>query len=281
MIVHAHPDDECSSTGGLILKSVNDGHEIVLVTCTNGEMGEVKDKNLQLEIKGSLSPQERLGEIRISELKKATKILGVQALYTLGYKDSGMDGWDSNVNSDAFINADLHEVSHKIALLIRKHKPDVVITYNERGGYGHPDHIMANKITMEGIKLSKDASINIDDLDSWEVKKIYYTAWARSKMIKTWKWMKFFGVKTPLDDPDFKEDRYGVPDHEITTHIDIRSFLSRKWRALVQHKSQITGNFFWWFVRLTGRWLYREETFVCVKSKSTLQDQETSIYEGL
>ena len=280
-IVHAHPDDECSSTGGLIIKSIKDGNNVVLVTCRNGEMGEIKDNNLEKEIKRASSPQKRLGEIRISELKKATEILGIQKLYTLGYKDSGMEGWDSNQNSDAFMNADLFEVSHKVALLIRKHKPDVVITYNERGGYGHPDHIMAHKITMEAIRLSEDSSIDIQALDSWKVKKIYYTAWARSKMIKTWKWMKFFGAKTPLDDPDFREDKYGVPDHEITTYINIRSLLRKKWRALVQHKSQITGNFFWWFVRLTGRWLYGEETFVCVKSENVPKDKEKSIFEGL
>ena len=279
--MHAHPDDECSSTGGLIMKCVEDGHQIVLVTCTNGEMGEVKDKSIELEIKNATSPHDRLGEVRISELKKASKILGIQRLYTLGYKDSGMDGWESNQGGDAFMNADLQEVSIKIARLIRKHQPDVIITYNERGGYGHPDHIMVNKVTTKAIKLSEDSSITIDNLESWEVKKIYYTAWARSKMIKTWKWMKFFGVKTPLDDPDFREKKYGVPDHEITTHIDIRSFLSRKWKALVQHKSQIVGNFFWWFVRLTGRWLYGEETFVCVKGNSTMEKKETSIFEGL
>tara|TARA_Y100000590_G_C15734775_1_gene1018179 strand:+ start:1972 stop:2853 length:882 start_codon:yes stop_codon:yes gene_type:complete len=281
LIVHAHPDDECSSTGGLIIKSIKDGHEVILVTCTNGEMGEIKDKNLEKDIKSASSPQQRLGEIRISELKKATKILGVQKLYTLGYKDSGMDGWDSNENSEAFMNADLSVVSKKIAFLIRKHRPHVVITYNERGGYGHPDHIMTHKVTSEAMRLSEDSSIVIEELNLWKVKKIYYTAWARSKMIKTWKWMKFFGVKTPLDDPDFREDKYGVPDHEITTYIDIRSFLRKKWKALVQHKSQITGNFFWWFVRLTGRWLYGEETFVCVKSKTPLKDKETSIFEGL
>ena len=281
LIVHAHPDDECSSTGGLILKSAREGHRVILITCTNGEMGEMKHLDMNLD-PDSEADRQRLGEIRREELTRAAQILNVSQVHTLGYRDSGMDGWEGNGHPEAFKNADEEEVVGKIVGYIRRYRPDVVVTYNEQGGYGHPDHVMANKVTTEAIEAAADPDrFPESGREVWRVPKFYHTAWARSNMLRAWRWMRFFGQKTPLDDPDFREDKYGTPDELITTRVNIRRYLRRKWRALISHKSQINGNFFWWFVRMTGRWLYYEESFVCARSQKEVRGDERSVFEGL
>ncbi len=281
LIVHAHPDDECSSTGGLILKSAREGHRVILITCTNGEMGEMKHLGMNLD-PDSETDRQRLGEIRREELTRAAQILNVSQVHTLGYRDSGMDGWEGNGHPEAFKNADEEEVVGKIVGYIRRYRPDVVVTYNEQGGYGHPDHVMANKVTTEAIEAAADPDRFPEaGREVWRVPKLYHTAWARSKMLRAWRWMRFLGQKTPLDDPDFREDKYGTPDELITTRVNISRHLRRKWRALIAHKSQINGNFFWWFVRMTGRWLYNEESFVCAHSQIEVRKNERSVFEGL
>ncbi len=236
----------------------------------------------------SLHPQEsaedrrRLAEIRQRELEEAARILGITHLHQLGYSDSGMDGWESNGRSGAFANADLTEAAEKIACFIRQYRPEVLITYNEQGGYGHPDHLMAHRAAMAAVEIAEDKTrLQESGLPPCRVRKIYYTAWARSKLLQTWRWMRWFGRKTPLDDPDFDESKYGTPDEMITTKIGVNPVRRKKMRALFTHKSQMGGNFFWWFFRLAGRWVYNEESFVCVRSDMPVNKGERSIFEGL
>lgn len=283
LLVHAHPDDECSGTGGLIARSRKEGHACILITCTNGEWGEVKDKKL-----GDLRPRERaedrrrLGAIRKAELEKAAEILGVTRLCLLGYQDSVMEGWDSNQDPAAFRNADFEEVTGKIVRLIREHRPDVLVTYNEKGGYGHPDHLMAHRAAMAAADAAGDAG-RFPEIGPgpWRVRKIYHTAWPRSRMMRVWRIMRLMGRKTPLDDPDFRPGSFGTEDALITTRVDVRPVLRKKWRALFSHRSQMAGNFFWWFFRITGRWLYVEESFVCVRSDVPVEPPERTLFEGL
>ncbi len=278
LLVHAHPDDECSGTGGLILKSTSEGHRVILITCTNGEMGEVRHLDFRLD-PDSPKDRDRLGEIRMGELARAARILGISRVHPLGYRDSGMDGWEGNQHPEAFINARRDAVVERLVGYIRRYRPDVVVTYNEKGGYGHPDHVMANRVTTEAIEAA--GSARFPKGEAWRVTKFYHTAWARSKMLRAWRWMRFLGQKTPLDDPDFDEDKFGTPDALITTRVNIRRHLRGKWRALTAHQSQITGNFFWWFIRMTSRWLYNEESFVCVCSHVKVGENETSVFDGL
>ncbi|MFP6868672.1 MAG: PIG-L family deacetylase [Nitrospinota bacterium] len=280
LLVHAHPDDECSGTGGLIVRCAQEGHTTVLITCTTGDRGEAN--GLRLLPRERAEDRRLLAEVRQRELEAAVRILGLSHHHQLGYGDSGMKGWKSNGLAEVFANADLGEAAEKIARFIREYRPDVMITYDEKGGYGHPDHVMAHRAAMAAAGVAADRDHLADSgLAPWRVKKIYHTAWARSRLLRTWRWMRRIGKKTPLDDPDFDETQVGTPDEEITTRIDIRSVLKKKWRALFSHKSQMGNNFFWWFFRLAGRWIFPDESFVLVRSEVPSSKAERSIFEGL
>ncbi|MEK6712202.1 MAG: PIG-L family deacetylase [Nitrospinota bacterium] len=277
-LVHAHPDDECSSTGGLLLRSAAEGRRTVLLTCTNGEWGEVKDPRLGLRPRERPGDRRRLGEVRLEELRRAARILGVAHLHPLGYHDSGMAGWEGNRDPQAFVNAPLEEPAGRIAALIREHRPEVLITYDAKGGYGHPDHIMAHRAATAALA---EAERPAPGQEPWRVPKVYHTAFSRRRILRTWRLMRLLGQRTPLDDPDFREDRYGTAEEEITTRVDVRPYLSGKWRALRAHRSQIGGSFFWRFMRLTARWNFPEECFVRVRGGAPPGGVERSVFEGL
>lgn len=285
LAVHAHPDDECSGTGGLFIRAAQAGHETVLVTCTNGEMGEAKDPRHPLHPRENPEDRRRLVELRKQEQAEAIRVLGVSHFYGLEYRDSGMDGWEQNKDPGAFVNADLREVVSRIVPILRKHRPDVVVTYNEYGGYGHPDHIMTHKAALAALEAAEDPSYKSGGLEPWRVKKVYYIAWARSDILRLWKTLKLLGRKTPLDDPGFRAEKVGTPDEAITTRLDVRRVLSRKRRALYAHRSQMgvwgIKTSWWWLMGLAGRWFFPHESFVCVRSDVEIHPPERDVFQGL
>src|SRR4051812_16399886 len=145
MAVHAHPDDEAIGTGGTLARAASEGIRTILVTCTNGELGDAP---------GGITPDRDdhdralVVETRLQELRASCEVLGVSELELLGYHDSGMMGWPQNELPNAFWNSPVAEPTARLQALMEKHRPDVVVTYDENGFYGHPDHIQANRITM-------------------------------------------------------------------------------------------------------------------------------------
>jgi N-acetyl-1-D-myo-inositol-2-amino-2-deoxy-alpha-D-glucopyranoside deacetylase len=282
LAVHAHPDDECSGTGGLLRLAADGGHTTVLVTCTNGELGEVNDTALHLRPRENLTDRQQLAHIRRRELTKAAAILGITHLHMLGYQDSGMQGWETTQEAQAFVQADPEEVIARLVRIIRHYRPDVVVTYDENGGYGHPDHIMTHRMTIAAVDAAADAALYPTAGSAWHVPKVYYTAWARSEMLRAFQIMHWFGLSTPLRDPDFDPNTLGCPDELITTRIDVRPVMRHKWRALFTHRSQMGwGKFFWWFLRLSGRWLYPYESFRRIRQHPEVGARERDIFAGL
>ena len=280
--VHAHPDDESSATGGLLRLLAQQGHTTVLVTCTNGELGEVRDPALGLNPLEHPEDRPRLADVRRHELMQAASILGITHLYMLGYHDSGMQGSDANAAPHAFVNADPEDAIRRLTGLIREHRPDVAVTYDEKGGYGHPDHIMAHAMTMAALDAAADASRFPDAGRPWEVPKVYYTAWAQSEMLRVFKILHFLGRNTPLRDPDFDITKMGCPDELITTRIDIRPVLHAKWRALYAHRSQMGRNrCFRWLQQLGSHWFYAYESLCCVRSPKPIRVPESDVFSGL
>jgi LmbE family N-acetylglucosaminyl deacetylase len=282
LAVHAHPDDESSGTGGILRLAAQRGHTTVVVTCTNGELGDVKDPTLALNPVERVEDRVRLSAIRRAELAAASAILDVTHLYMLGYHDSGMQGAETNAAPDAFINVDPNDITGRLVGIIRQHRPHVVITYDENGGYGHPDHIMSHRMTMAALEAAAHDTHYPECGAPWDVPKVYYSAWARSEMLRVFKVLRFLGRETPLRHPDFDPNTLGCPDELITTKVDIRPVLHDKWRALFAHRSQMgNSRFFRGFVRLGGRWFYPYESLRCVRSPRPIQRLESDIFSGL
>jgi LmbE family N-acetylglucosaminyl deacetylase len=282
LAVHAHPDDESSGTGGLLRLAANHGHTTVLITCTNGELGDVKGPAWRLTPRTSPADRQHLANIRRQELARASTILGVSHLYMLGYHDSGMQGWETNEAPQAFTQVDGEAATARVVEILRRHRPHVVITYDANGGYGHPDHIMAHRITVAAVEAAADTQRFPQLGAAWHVPKFYHTAWARSELLRVFKVLHCLGRHTPLRDAKFDPNDWGCPDALITTRIDVRPVMRDKWQALFTHRSQMgRGDFFWWFLRLTGRWLYPYESFRCVYSNRPITPPETDIFADL
>ena len=282
LAVHAHPDDESSGTGGILRLAAQQGHTTVLVTCTNGELGDVKDPSLSLNPAENPQDRARLGAVRCQELTRASEVLHVTHLHMLGYHDSGVSGAEANAAPYAFVNAAPDEVTGRLVGLLRHHQPHVVLTYDENGGYGHPDHIMSHRMTMAALDAAADRMRYPEAGPPWAVPKVYYTAWARSDMLRVFKALHLLGRPTPLRDPDFDPTSMGCPDELITTKIDIRPVLRDKWRALFSHRSQMgDSHFFRWFIRLGGRWFYPYESLRCVRSPHPVHPLESDIFSGI
>ena len=170
LLVHAHPDDESISNGVTMAKYVAQGAQVTLVTCTRGEEGEVLVPELSHL---AAAHDDNLGAHRILELENAMKVIGVKDHRFLGnYRDSGMMGTPANDRPDTFWQADLDEAAGKLVEIIREVQPQVLITYDEFGGYGHPDHIKAHQVAMRGAELAADAKFGTGN--PWEIKKIYW-----------------------------------------------------------------------------------------------------------
>ena len=273
LIVHAHPDDESISTGGVLAKYSADGVRTVLTYCTRGEAGDILNPDF-------VPPKPGLGitEIRAAELEKALDVLDVKSVNFLGYRDSGMVGTPENNHPEAFARADKQEATARLVAILRRIRPHVVVTYNEKGTYLHPDHIMANQITLQAFKASGDRDYAIgQDLAPWHPAKLYYTAIPLERIRRMYKIIADRG-----EAPGFDPEVLGTPEEKIAAIIDVRKFLPRKLEALNCHQSQMNPNSI--FRRMPDQ--IREEAmgyehFECVHGCAPSNGKETDLFEGL
>jgi len=247
LFVHAHPDDETISTGATMAKYVALGYRVTLVTCTSGEEGEILVSELAELASDKL---DKLGEHRQLELKNAMEKLKVTDHRFLGfagkYRDSGMVGTSANEHPQSFMKADLLAAASDLVAVIREVKPEILITYDDFGGYGHPDHIQANRISHYAKDLAKVASFKPELGEAHEISKLYWTAIPYSHVEKGFakvaqsEGSKFFGVESAAELPFLQSDEI------VTTLIDGTEFLNQKLAALREHKTQVdlAGEFF-------------------------------------
>jgi len=237
MLVHAHPDDESIGTGATMAKYAAQGAGVTLVTCTLGELGEIIPPDLA---NLAWDRENRLGEHRIAELAAACAALGVGDHRFLGgpgrWRDSGMMGTAPNDWDGAFWRADVDEAAGVLLEVIKDVQPQVLVTYDSNGFYGHPDHIQAHRVAWRAFELA-------DGL----VHKFYATAVPKSVLAAGMKMMReadadeaeggagsaFLAVESVDDLP------FGVPDEQVTTEIDARDYLEAKFAAMRAHASQI------------------------------------------
>lgn len=239
LLVHAHPDDETIGNGVTMAKYATAGAQVTLVTCTRGEEGEVLVSDLA---NLASDKDDKLGEQRIIELTNAMNELGIKDFRFLGapdkkWRDSGMMGTPQNDRIDVFWQTDLDEASLELVKIILEIKPQVLITYDEFGGYGHPDHIKAHRVAMRAAELAAD--------QGWQISKIYWNTMPRSVIQMGIEKMKevgsdFFGAESADDLP------FAKPDELVTTVVNAPEFVPQKLAAMKAHATQITvdGPFF-------------------------------------
>jgi len=268
MAVHAHPDDEASSTGGVLARYSSEGVRTVVVTCTNGEFGDTP---------GGVKPgddghdEDQVAQIRLAELRESVKHLGVTDLELLGYHDSGMVEWDYKDRPDAFCNVPLATVSARIGGLIEEYRPQVVVTYDENGGYQHPDHVHAARAATAAVA------------DTGIPAKLYLTAMRISDWATLWTALRDAGVDVP-DSRDFPEEtrrQMEAAEARITTTVDIRPVLSRKRAALLSHASQINDS---WFSKIppeVAEQVFGRESFIRAVDRTGAPVPEDDLFAGL
>jgi N-acetyl-1-D-myo-inositol-2-amino-2-deoxy-alpha-D-glucopyranoside deacetylase len=277
LLVHAHPDDETINNGATMALYADLGAQVTLVTCTRGEEGEVLVPALAHLASGA---EDGLGKHREVELANAMQALGISDFRFLGapeksFRDSGMMDTEPNKRPDVFWQADLDTAAQLLVKIIHEVRPHVLITYDEIGGYGHPDHIQAHRVAMRAVELA----------DQWKVQKIYWNTMPKSVLAESMKKMKelgsdFFGAESVDDLPFAKDDKF------VTTLIDGEKYVQNKLDAMKAHETQIStdGPFFALSNNL-GLQIWGDEyyTLVLGDKAEPLNDQgrETDLFAGV
>ncbi|WP_407560941.1 N-acetyl-1-D-myo-inositol-2-amino-2-deoxy-alpha-D-glucopyranoside deacetylase [Streptomyces sp. 184] len=240
LLVHAHPDDETITTGATMARYAAEGALVTLVTCTRGEEGEIIPPAL-----AGLGPgrDDRLGPYREGELAAAMRALGVTDHRFLGgpgrFRDSGMSGLDVNGRPGTFWSAGVDEAAGLLVPVIREVRPQVLVTYDPRGGYGHPDHIQAHRVATRAAELAADAAYAADPAEPWAVARVYWTCVARTAAEKGLTELAAAGH--PFPDTATVADLPGVVDDgEVTAAVDGGAYAAAKSRAMAAHATQIT-----------------------------------------
>ncbi len=268
MAVHAHPDDEASSTGGVLALYSDQGIRTVVVTCTNGEFGDAPG---QVKPGEDGHDEQAVAQLRLAELRQSCKILGVSSLELLGYHDSGMPDWEYQKRPDAFCNIPLDVVAGRIGGLIETYRPQIVVSYDDKGMYQHPDHVHAARAAAAAAAASPIPA------------KFYQTAMRGSVWRKVWEALRELGAELP-DEREFtaeQERDMREAEERITTNVDIRSVLERKREALFAHASQIQDS---WFSKLPADIAgeaFGQESFVRVTDTTGAPVPETDLFAGL
>jgi LmbE family N-acetylglucosaminyl deacetylase len=217
---HAHPDDECITCGGVMRKAYEEGHRVVLVVATRGELGEVPGD--------FLGEGEELWQRRVKETNEAAGILGATRVEFLGYTDSGMMGEETNDAPGTFWTADVEEAAQRLAAILREEDAEVLTVYDDHGGYGHPDHIQVHRVGMRAAELAGtprvyQATMNRDAANR-----------GRSA---------FAAQDAGVELPEFDES-FGSAEAVITTKVDVTSWVTFKRQAMRAHASQISEQSF-------------------------------------
>ena len=263
MCVHAHPDDEAISTGGVLARYAAEGTATVLVTCTNGELGDAP---------GGVKPGEpghtegKVVAIRRRELEASCAALGVDHLELLGYHDSGMMGWPQNDADHAFWRADVGQAAERLAGLIERYRPQVVVTYDEHGFYGHPDHIQAHRITVAAVEQT-----GIPD-------KLYYPAIPASAIPRFAEMLASRGIEVPSE---FEDAPFGTPDDEIGAVVDCSAYAAAKFASLSAHSSQAENIFFLSLGVQVFSEVFSKEAFVRARDRTQRSGVEDDLFSGI
>lgn len=225
LVTLAHPDDETFGVGGVMARAVDEGHRVVIVCATRGEVGEIADP--------SLATPETLGQVREGELRAAAAALGVEDVRFLDYRDSGMAGTPENQHPDAFTNARPEDVVLRLVAIVREVRPDVVVTFEPGGINGHPDHVAISRHVTAAVDIAADGSVRPDLGTPHAAARLYHLALPPRLAREFAEDARRKGEDLPWELADM-----GVEDDEISAAVDVRPWLPRKLAALEAHATQ-------------------------------------------
>jgi N-acetyl-1-D-myo-inositol-2-amino-2-deoxy-alpha-D-glucopyranoside deacetylase len=261
LAVHAHPDDECISMGGALARYAADGVRTILITCTDGAVGEISDP--------ALATPDNLAEVRSRELDASVGILKIARLVKLGYRDSGMAGTPDNEHPESFAQANLAEAVERVVRVIREERPQIVVTYDENGGYGHPDHIRSHLVGVAAFHAAGDPTEFPNAGPAWSPDKLYYVVTPQSAVARFAALIEESGLDSPWATRSAEGTadlpRFGVDDERVTTRLDVSDYISVKRASMLAHRTQLGADM--WFLKLPeGLFarMFATEFFECV-----------------
>ncbi|MFF7248022.1 mycothiol conjugate amidase Mca [Embleya sp. NPDC008237] len=278
MAVHAHPDDESSKGAATMARYVAEGAEVLVATCTGGERGSVLNPALQ----GNPEIEANIHEVRRKEMDAAREILGVQQAW-LGWEDSGLPEGDPlpPLPDGCFAVLDVDKAAEPLVRLIREFRPHVITTYDENGGYPHPDHIQTHKITMVAFDAAGDPDAYPDSGEPWQPLKLYYNQGiSRARIEALHEGMLSRGLESPYGE---WLERWGDRDErDITTRIPCADWFETRDRALIAHATQVDPDGFWFRVPISvQREVWPTEDYELVRSLVDTDLPEDDLFAGV
>jgi mycothiol S-conjugate amidase len=273
--VHAHPDDESSKGAGTVARYHDEGVRTVLVCCTGGEEGDILNPALDLP-----EVRDRLHEVRMEELAVATKIIGYDEVIQLGYRDSGMPDTEANARPEAFANAPLDEAVGRLVEIIRRERPQVIVTYgDDQQGYPHPDHLMVHDITIPAWDAAGDPDAYPGLGEPWTPSKLYYSVWSRARMVATHEAFAELGLESPFGEDWFKRPSQ---DDRITTQVSLVGYEDIRFEALLAHGTQVDPKSPFWFglPREVSRGIHPFDDYVLAQSRVPSDLPESDLFAG-
>lgn len=277
LAVHAHPDDEASKGAGTVARYHQSGVQTVLVCCTGGEAGEILNPAMDRP-----EVRENLHQVRREELERATKIIGYDEVVMLGYRDSGMVGTPENEDPRSFARAPLDEAVGRLVAIIRRVRPQVIVTYpEEQQRYPHPDHIRVHEITLPAFDAAGDPDAYPGAGPPWQPSKLYYTVWSWKRVVAMHQKFLELGLESPFDEKWF--ERASEEVDASTTVIDIDGFASVRDEALLAHATQIdpTSKFWFGLPPEISRTLHPFDEYVLARSLVPTEIPEDDLFAGV
>ena len=274
--IHAHPDDEASKGAATVHRYHLEGVRTVLVCATGGEAGDILNPAMDRP-----EVRERLPEVRAAELARSAEAIGYDDVVMLGYRDSGMPGTPENEDPRSFARADLDEAIGRFVAIIRRERPQVIITYgDEQEGYPHPDHLRVHDISGPAFDAAGDPDAYPDAGPPWQPSKLYYTVWSKKRMLALHERFQKLGLESPFDEKWI--NRPGQ-DHRITTFVDVADHSEARRTALLAHETQIDPTSPFWFglPPEVADEVYRTEDYILARALVDTELPEDDLFAGL
>jgi mycothiol S-conjugate amidase len=276
LTVHAHPDDESSKGAPTIAKYRAMGAHTVLVCCTGGEEGSILNPAMDTE-----EVRADIAGVRRRELDLAAQVIGYEVVERLGYRDSGMPESPSNEHPDCFWKADLDEAIGRLVAVIRRERPQVIVTYSDdQRGYEHPDHLRVHDITLPAFDRAADPEWYPEAGEPWQVAKVYYSIWSKRRVEQTHEKFLELGLESPFNDEWLDRP---WQDHRITTSVDIAGYGHVRLDALLAHATQIDPKSPFWFglPREVSESIHPYDDYILAESALEVPTPEDDLFAGL